>query len=682
MATYYISDSEGNDSNNGTSEGTPWKTLGRLSSATINAGDSVLLRCGDVWQEQFLNIIGQGTSGNRITYGSYGIGSKPKISGLRTITSWVNEGGGIYSYQSNDLPEYLRTVVIDGVIRAKGKFPNQGYLRITSNATTTSLTSTGLTDTINYTGAEIVSLVTPYTIDRKVISTHSGGSLTFPAMYQTNVISDNVAGTGFFIQNHISCLNDFGDWMYDTAEKRLYVYFGSDPTMFETKVSVIENLVKFERIGGAENQYKVFENFRIEGSNGNALDALDATHNIVRNLDVEYSGKGGIIFHHEWYIITGNEINRNTVKNCLSGQAISGSEYCGQSSIINYNQVENIGLNVGMLNIGDNANSTISQNGVFSINVEIIGNKVKECGYIGIHYFGQNVLIQYNFVDGAMRKLTDGGGIYTYDPSEISGGAVRRNIVVNSGIQNFENDLAGFPQSEPVCSGFYFDNGSGNFLIEENLALNNIYFGFEFNDPRTRLVNFRNNIAYNNGYSALTFRANPIIPISPTNLNFQNNIFFINRQPFEIDYFGIRNWPLVLMAVSEYANSQSGFGIMDNNYFLKNTNRDTIIVNTDPVPPSTFLSLSSWQSIHTLEINSKTQPLIDLSEATVVYNDSFSTKSYTFTGSAVDVENVEEPNTFTLEPFGFKLLIGDVTVSAGVVVSNDIIVNLANVIIG
>ncbi|HEY5583688.1 MAG TPA: RICIN domain-containing protein [Ruminiclostridium sp.] len=76
--TYYVSSSAGNDSNNGTSSSTPWKTLAKASQAYV-AGDSLLLKCGDTWNEE-LHPTGSGTSASPITIGSYGTGNKPIIS--------------------------------------------------------------------------------------------------------------------------------------------------------------------------------------------------------------------------------------------------------------------------------------------------------------------------------------------------------------------------------------------------------------------------------------------------------------------------------------------------------------------------------------------------------------------------------------------------------------------------
>ena len=46
-ATYYVSQSMGNDANDGIHS--PWKTLTKASQTTFTAGDRSLLKCGDTW---------------------------------------------------------------------------------------------------------------------------------------------------------------------------------------------------------------------------------------------------------------------------------------------------------------------------------------------------------------------------------------------------------------------------------------------------------------------------------------------------------------------------------------------------------------------------------------------------------------------------------------------------------
>jgi len=82
-ATYYVSQSTGDDSSNGQAakpDGSagPWKTLARASTSNYVAGDRILLKCGDTWNEE-LHPKGSGAADNPITISSYGEGKKPLI---------------------------------------------------------------------------------------------------------------------------------------------------------------------------------------------------------------------------------------------------------------------------------------------------------------------------------------------------------------------------------------------------------------------------------------------------------------------------------------------------------------------------------------------------------------------------------------------------------------------------
>ncbi len=90
---YYIDYTYGSDSNNGLSVSTPWKTLGKVSTVSFSAGDTISLKCGEIWNES-VQLWGQGTKANPITLTSYGTGNKPKIrSSAYSVVSGVNVGG-------------------------------------------------------------------------------------------------------------------------------------------------------------------------------------------------------------------------------------------------------------------------------------------------------------------------------------------------------------------------------------------------------------------------------------------------------------------------------------------------------------------------------------------------------------------------------------------------------------
>jgi hypothetical protein len=88
--TYYVSSSSGSDANSGTSASAAWATVGHVNAQTFQAGDSVLFKRGDVWNESLIPPS-SGSSGNPITFDAYGTGAPPNLTGYYAIPSskWV-----------------------------------------------------------------------------------------------------------------------------------------------------------------------------------------------------------------------------------------------------------------------------------------------------------------------------------------------------------------------------------------------------------------------------------------------------------------------------------------------------------------------------------------------------------------------------------------------------------------
>ncbi len=73
--TYYISNN-GSDGNNGKSPNTPFKTAEKINDLSLNSGDAVLFNRGDVFRTtEMLDVV------SGVSYGAYGEGAKPVISG-------------------------------------------------------------------------------------------------------------------------------------------------------------------------------------------------------------------------------------------------------------------------------------------------------------------------------------------------------------------------------------------------------------------------------------------------------------------------------------------------------------------------------------------------------------------------------------------------------------------------
>jgi hypothetical protein len=106
-ASYFVRPT-GNDSASGTSEQAAWRTLGRVSAANLNAGDTVLLQGGAVFAGQLrFGSEDAGTSSSPVTVASYGSGRATITPGDQTGLQVENAGG--FSIHDVDLHGSSRT---------------------------------------------------------------------------------------------------------------------------------------------------------------------------------------------------------------------------------------------------------------------------------------------------------------------------------------------------------------------------------------------------------------------------------------------------------------------------------------------------------------------------------------------------------------------------------------------
>lgn len=123
--TYYIDSENGNDSNDGKSENTPWKTFKNVNDkTTFKPGDRILLKRGSVFIHTFsgvksegaLILASSGTEDNPIIIGSYGEGPKPVIHAngayaairVKNQQYFIIQDLEITNYRISDPDDFLR----------------------------------------------------------------------------------------------------------------------------------------------------------------------------------------------------------------------------------------------------------------------------------------------------------------------------------------------------------------------------------------------------------------------------------------------------------------------------------------------------------------------------------------------------------------------------------------------
>jgi hypothetical protein len=99
-ATYYVDCNANGDAGAGTSTAAAvaWKTVSKVNASSFSAGDSVLFNKGCTWRET-VTPPSNGSAGNVITFGAYGSGLDPIITGAdlkNTAGDWTQDGASWY----------------------------------------------------------------------------------------------------------------------------------------------------------------------------------------------------------------------------------------------------------------------------------------------------------------------------------------------------------------------------------------------------------------------------------------------------------------------------------------------------------------------------------------------------------------------------------------------------------
>jgi hypothetical protein len=444
-------------------------TLSKVASL-LRPGDTVRLRRGDVLNGPFKLGVSD------ITVEAYGDGPNPVITGLRPVTGWKTVGNGRYEATLTEFPERtLELVRWRGRLQPKGRLPKKGFadgFRIKSHVKNRELTT--LDDIPDVTGAEIVQKKYQWIIDRGRIDRivrRAVGDRT----EATIAFTDDPGTTyecfdkhRFFVQNHVACLTEPGDWCADAATRKLSVYAGSSPPgERDVDVAVVDVLAD---LSGASHLR--FADISFVGSNSDAVLLDRSTHVTFERCDFSSIGRNAIhvarVEGRPWH----RESHHGTVKNCrIADVNNNGIDLGGNPRwTIVGNTIERIGMNPGMGRNGDGQYIGIFEPGDESL---VQYNEVSHIGYIAIHFVGSGTQIRNNHVHHFCMTKSDGGGIYTYAGHERKSFSkprvVDRNIV-HDGVGNIDGvgtADSGNPYS-PQCQGIYMDGNTSDVVITGN----------------------------------------------------------------------------------------------------------------------------------------------------------------------------------------------------------------------
>jgi len=539
---YYVSSSQGNDSNNGLSPSTPWKTLTKIKQKTFLPGDVIHLKRGDVWNRE-LFIDEQGSSSNPIIFTDYGSGNLPEINLVDSMPHnlpWVNEGNSIWSI-----------VLSDSLVNNSG---------------------------IPY-----------WTIYHKLKRLLINGQEVLGA----SVGHSSELGT--FIPDQVRF------YYLEGNARLLKIYSSVNPNNLNIDLSFKQYAIHIEKYG-ASGDYPhdlIIENIKTIGSDVSAVTIKEGYNIVIRNIDAgEYANYGISLSKRASSIVIDSCYIDSRYNFDYSNAVVSGASnrgpregfyIRGADSVEFKNSVvknfTHANINTGKDWSGNFAEDNKIHDNYSSTNLAYGGRTVVEAGTRNLEYYN-------NFIDGASVN------------NQFSGqnGHYHHNIIRNVISTPLAHYHAGWGISLYPYSNA--ENTSGN-IFENNLIMDCESGGINIhNNSVSEVTNniFRNNILINNGKYVAHFTSYPQNKTSNINLaikiadhydyntsqfvppivsgnKFQNNLIFVTgdtaRFLYHLDNNDPNGWTTASINISQF-NSENG---QNSDVISNNIETDPMFVN-------------------------------------------------------------------------------------------------------
>lgn len=681
--TYYVSSSQGDDSYAGT-EAKPFATIAKVNSLALQPGDQVRFKCGDTWQAEQLVVSYSGTAGAPIVFSSYpqGCANKPVFSGSKAISGWTVYAGNIYqaNLSSATFPLGINQLFRDGSRLTMGRWPNldngsAGYTFVDSH----SAGSAQITDTqlppLNWTGAIVhIKNIRWSMLDRQVTG-RSGTTLTLNTGLSCLVSSwGTCAGWGYFINNHLNTLDQDGEWYYDAANNRVYLYsdYGT-PTGIDG--SVVQEAAETIRHGGimlsdgSATAYVTIDNIEVKnwfnhgiGTPG-SMGSGDVYHDItVQNVTVKDVDAIGInLGSWLWNPADGIDGFRGGYNMLFSDNIVDGANHFGVTgyfadSTFEGNTIRNIALienlNKSGMGCGITTGECTENGDGFRIRQHdasnsgygnrLINNRFEKIGYNGVDVFGPDTSLENNFITLTCYSKADCGAVRVFGDDDLSSTPVHDIHIVDNIIVDIPGNVDGCEASRaPFGMGLYIDNYSRDVEVRGNTVISTTVTGILYQRSSGQIVN---NTVFNASYLD-AFSGHISLGGSQTNVSMSGNVMYA---------LGKSAWTL-------YVYSPLGnISTSDYNYFF-HPYVDKHIAYSSSWTRATF---PEWQALSGKDSHSKTnwftQEEGEESLGKIFYNASLSPVMIDL-GSTQYLDLDQNPviGSITLQPFASKILVNN-----------------------
>jgi len=611
-ATVFYVSNTGSDSNNGTTELLSWRTIAHVNAQTFAQGDYILFKRGDSWNER-LNPPSSGAIGSVITFGAYGTGLKPIITGFMSATM-ENQGGNIWKGVAVGNVQRQNTVLIDGLFRGKGRYPNSTYLYTSNAGDTYTRIITSFTDTPNYTGGELVTFGYNWIIDVNKIARHA-----VDTMYLDSAVTYPVTGYRYFVQNLPSLCDEQYEWSINNDT--ITVYSTTEPTVL---YSSIDTLIDIQG-----KNYLEFNGLHITGANSSGI-YLDSTdYTTIQNCTIDFIGGSNpqpqTMSGLAGAAIRGENPSHLTINNDSILHSLNDGIFLirnPSNCTITNNYIKNTSMIVGLGAGGNGAGNAIYYAGN---GAKIEGNRIDSVGYVGVWFGGESDTVYHNYITNFAVNKEDGGGIYT---AHGAPSCLIRSNIVTGGIGSIF-----------IAAGIYLDDNTYGVRVDSNTTFDTKYYGL-FLHISNKVTATDNTIVTDRGVVYATEGSSSNGGAGPSYI--YRNIFYSKSASFKVMSYGYA-YPLT-----------PGYFYQDSNYYL----RPILETNKyhDAITGLSYSTAQEWSVPYGLDTHSFDTPNGITTDGALYINPTLSDSTVNFTGTKIDAKGVLYNGTVTILPYQSKLL--------------------------
>ena len=485
---YYVDFTSGNDTNQGTSPAAAWKTITKVNYEMNNfiAGDSILFKRGEVWNEDRLYIENiSGSSLNDIVFGAYGSGAKPVFNAVVVKNhNWTDTGNNIWK-ATNPPADNPQRMLIDGVEKLRANIQSEldgvnFFWRYNDTTNDLYLYSTidpnGVTEVKYATDFPMISGDAEYITIRDLdlqggwaalyINTNSKNitldSLNIGKYAGDGVVTNTSSGSPSEYPANININNCNFDAFFTLDYSMAGTYYGSSDRG-------CGDGIRYQACVGGELKNSYFKNWghasiSLDGGVNKKVYNLQIHDNYLTSPDICYGGRLGVDDAHD------NELYNNQIVNTSVQSQINGYSNHYHHNIVDLvrntpllTDEKGVGFNIAAYSNTETKDNIYENNVILNtegVGIEISGNN----NYSIYNNIIRNNII-YNCGTSVNGKSIDVNvNLYdsTYDNS----------ILNNSIFSSITTQTCEFGGTLYDVAGFNAQNGVDGYVILNNIADN------------------------------------------------------------------------------------------------------------------------------------------------------------------------------------------------------------------